>query len=162
VETTIDANGAATDIQNRLGRLLLCKKEDSSLDRGFITYIYTIIFVCILILTVTRAAMNRCTRTHDVARDLQEDEEAGSKKEGLPKPVSGLGEDGAHDGGQVGGVREVREAEEAPELLQGHDGGGAAHEADDGGVREEVDEEAEAEDSQRRLEGAREEGGREG
>ena len=26
-----------------------------------------------------------------------------------------LGEDGAHDGGQVGGVREVREAEEPPE-----------------------------------------------
>jgi len=41
----IDANGAAADIQNNLGRLLLCEKEDSSLDS--VHYLYTS-FVCIL------------------------------------------------------------------------------------------------------------------
>ncbi|BAT10884.1 Os10g0420332, partial [Oryza sativa Japonica Group] len=63
-----------------------------------------------------------------------------------------LRDDGADDGDDVGGGGEVGEAEHPLELLQAHDGRRAGHEADDGGVRQEVHEEAQPEHAEPRLE----------
>ncbi|BAS82416.1 Os03g0161302, partial [Oryza sativa Japonica Group] len=93
------------------------------------------------------------------AGDEEEEEEAAAHDDALPSPLVGLGEDGAHDGDEVGGGGEVVEAEHALELLQAHHGGGAAHEPDDGGVRQEVHDEPQPQDPQQRLEHAGEEGG---
>ena len=52
-----------------------------------------------------------------------------------------LGEDGAHDGDEVGGGGEVFEAEHALELLQAHHRRRAAHEPHDRSVRQKVHDE---------------------
>lgn len=49
-----------------------------------------------------------------------------------------VAEDGFHDGDEVGLGREVVHPEHPLELLQDDDGGRAAHEPGDGGVRQEI------------------------
>ena len=53
-----------------------------------------------------------------------------------------LGEDGVHDGDDVGGGGEVLEAQDDLELLEAHHRGRAAHEPHDRRVRQEVHDEA--------------------
>ena len=52
-----------------------------------------------------------------------------------------LGEDGVHDGDDVGGGGEALEAQDALELLEAHHRGRAAHEPHDRRVRQEVHDE---------------------
>lgn len=73
-----------------------------------------------------------------------------------------LGEDGSHDGDDVGGVSEMVETKYAFQLLKNHDGGGAGHETDDGCMGQEVHDESQPENAEGGFEKPGDEGGREG
>uniref|UniRef100_A0A453ITG4 Uncharacterized protein n=1 Tax=Aegilops tauschii subsp. strangulata TaxID=200361 RepID=A0A453ITG4_AEGTS len=96
------------------------------------------------------------------AGDEEEEEEAAAEHHALPSPLVCLGEDGAHDGDEVGGGGEVLQPQHALELLQAHHRRRAAHEPHDRRVRQEVHDEAQPEDAERGLDDAGEEGRREG
>lgn len=100
--------------------------------------------------------------TYDLACAEEDCEEGDAHDDGLPLPLAVAADDGGHDVDEAHVGGEVDDAEEALELLQGHDDGGAAHEPGERGFGEEVDDEPQAEEPQRRLEEAGEEGGGEG